>query len=127
MTSAGGTTTTVEITDASTNYAVNDIIEIANDGIARTVSSVLGTTVTFAPALASASTAEMLVQNWGPGAVDLEADLHVLWGSPCIDAADGPAAPGTDIEGNARVDVPAAANTGLGPPWADMGAYEYTP
>ena len=57
----------------------------------------------------------MLVQNWGPGAVDLKADLHLSAGSPCIDSADGAAAPATDIEGNARVDDPAAGNPGLGP------------
>jgi hypothetical protein len=49
-------------------------------------------------------------------------------GSPCIDAADGDAAPPKDKEGAVRTDDPAAANTGKGtPPFADMGAFERVP
>jgi len=48
-------------------------------------------------------------------------------GSPCIDAADGTVAPEFDFLGNARVDDPGSPNTGLGPPWADIGAFEYQP
>jgi hypothetical protein len=60
--------------------------------------------------------------------VDAEGgDLHLQAGSPCIDAADGAAAPEFDIEGNERVDDPDTPNTGVGPPWADMGAYEFQP
>ncbi|MHC4250974.1 MAG: right-handed parallel beta-helix repeat-containing protein, partial [Planctomycetota bacterium] len=53
-------------------------------------------------------------------------DLHLLAGSPCIDAADGDAAPALDADGDPRVDDPAAEpNTGTGtPPYADIGAYE---
>jgi hypothetical protein len=54
-------------------------------------------------------------------------DPRLQPGSPCIDAADGPVAPEFDLDGNARVDDPATDNTGLGPPWADMGAHEYQP
>ncbi len=54
-----------------------------------------------------------------------EGDLHLGEGSPCIDAANGPAAPALDIDGNPRVDDPDSPNTGVGPPWADMGAYEH--
>jgi len=54
-------------------------------------------------------------------------DFHLQPGSPCIDAADGTAAPELDADGNARVDDPDTTNTGLGPPWADMGAYELQP
>ncbi|MFO8072148.1 MAG: hypothetical protein R6V85_09775 [Polyangia bacterium] len=32
-----------------------------------------------------------------------------------------------DIEGNGRFDDPNAPNDGIGPPWVDMGAYEYLP
>ncbi len=46
-------------------------------------------------------------------------------GSPCIDAADGVSAPELDFAGNSRVDDPETDNTGEGPPWADIGAYEY--
>jgi len=31
------------------------------------------------------------------------------------------------MEGNERVDDPNSDNTGAGPPWADMGAYEFQP
>jgi hypothetical protein len=54
-------------------------------------------------------------------------DVRLSSDSPCIDAANGPEAPTLDLEGNARVDDPSTANTGLGPPWADMGAYEFQP
>jgi len=54
-------------------------------------------------------------------------DLHLGYGSPCIDAANGPVAPELDLDGNPRVDDPDSPNTGEGPPWADMGAYEYQP
>lgn len=47
--------------------------------------------------------------------------------SPCIDAADGAKAPAADIQGKGRFDNLIAANTGAGtPPYADMGAYEFT-
>ena len=54
-------------------------------------------------------------------------DLRLLPGSPCIDAADGDAAPATDIDGRARWDDPdTEPNTGTGPIiYADMGASEY--
>jgi len=54
-------------------------------------------------------------------------DLHLGPGSPCIDAANGPEAPELDLDGNPRIDDPDSPNTGVGPPWADMGAYEYQP
>jgi hypothetical protein len=52
-------------------------------------------------------------------------DFRLQPGSPCIDAADGAAAPEFDIDGNPRVDDPDSPNNGIGPPWADMGAYEF--
>jgi hypothetical protein len=55
-------------------------------------------------------------------------DLHILSGSPSIDAANGNAAPATDMEGKPRVDDPATPNTGFGAKrYVDMGAYEYQP
>ena len=56
-----------------------------------------------------------------------EGNLLLESGSPCIDAADGPEAPERDLDGNERVDDPDSPNTGVGPPWADMGAYEHQP
>jgi len=60
--------------------------------------------------------------------VDTDAgDLRLQAGSPCIDASDGSAAPTLDIEGQGRFDDTETPNTGVGPPWADIGAYEYQP
>ena len=76
------------------------------------------------------------VEGGYPGAGNIDADplfadtaddLHVGPGSPCIDAADGSVAPELDLDSNPRVDDPESPNTGVGPPWADMGAYEYRP
>jgi len=54
-------------------------------------------------------------------------DYRLGAGSPCIDAASGEVAPEFDLDGYPRVDDPDAPNTGIGPPWADMGAYELQP
>lgn len=54
-------------------------------------------------------------------------DFRLQPDSPCIDAADGTVAPDVDLDGNSRIDDPDSANTGLGPPWVDMGAYEFQP
>ncbi|UCD84228.1 MAG: chitobiase/beta-hexosaminidase C-terminal domain-containing protein [Deltaproteobacteria bacterium] len=126
ITTADGATTTIEVADA-TLYAVNDIIEIEDDGMARTVSSASGTTVTFSPALTSNSTIRMIVENWGLSATDLDEDFHLQFGSPCIDAGNGDVAPEYDMEGNLRCDDPdTEPNTGTGnPPYTDMGPYEY--
>lgn len=66
--------------------------------------------------------------NLAPGFVDAPGgDFHLSPGSPCIDAADASAAPILDYDYASRVDDPATANTGVGSPPADMGAYEYQP
>ena len=52
-------------------------------------------------------------------------DLSLSSLSPCIDAANGPVAPEFDINGNPRIDYGPTGGTGIGPPWADMGAYEF--
>ena len=45
--------------------------------------------------------------------------------SPCVDAADGDAAPFTDVTRYARVDIMDVTNEGTGEPdYADIGAYE---
>ena len=55
-------------------------------------------------------------------------DFHLTAGSPAIDSADSgaPSEPSTDLEGQARVDDPATANTGAGTRlFDDRGAYEF--
>jgi len=52
-------------------------------------------------------------------------DFRLHHDSPCIDAADGDVAPEHDIKGKPRVDVLETPNTGVGPPWADIGAHEH--
>ena len=54
-------------------------------------------------------------------------DFRLSAGSPCIDAADGDAAPPRDHDGFPRIDDPATTpNTGAGSPnYADFGAFEF--
>jgi hypothetical protein len=54
-------------------------------------------------------------------------DFRLTAGSPCIDAADGDAAPPRDYDGFPRIDDPATnPNTGAGTPdYADIGAHEF--
>jgi parallel beta-helix repeat protein len=57
-------------------------------------------------------------------------DFRLFPGSPAIDSADSavPHWPETDAAGQARLDDPATANTGVGPVlYADRGALEYYP
>ncbi|MHC4251069.1 MAG: choice-of-anchor Q domain-containing protein, partial [Planctomycetota bacterium] len=53
-------------------------------------------------------------------------DLRISAGSPCIDSADGAAAPDLDIDGVPRADDPSTPNSGTAvPDFADMGAFEF--
>lgn len=54
-------------------------------------------------------------------------DFHLLGNSPAIDAADGCRGPELDIEARPRRESQSAPNTGVGPVFSDMGAYEYQP
>ncbi|MDD5454564.1 MAG: choice-of-anchor L domain-containing protein [Candidatus Ratteibacteria bacterium] len=49
--------------------------------------------------------------------------LRLVYGSPCIDAANGDTAPLTDILDQERIDIPEVPNATSIP--ADIGAYEY--
>jgi hypothetical protein len=119
-TSSGGTSNTLEVSNPGI-YAVGDVLELENDAVARSVTAVAGTTVTFSPALSSATPAGMLVANWGTGATNLTEDFYIHLTSGNIDMADDGRAKATDRDGNPRVDIP-----GIGIPGtlADMGAYE---
>lgn len=55
----------------------------------------------------------------------VDGDYHLRPRSPCIDRADGDAAPELDMDGNPRHDDPGIPNFGSGAiEYADMGAYE---
>ena len=57
-----------------------------------------------------------------------QGNYRLNFGSPCLDAADGMAAPLTDIMGVARYDDPRSPNSGIATAsgaYADMGAFEF--
>jgi RHS repeat-associated protein len=57
-----------------------------------------------------------------------QGNYRLNFGSPCLDAADGVAAPLTDIMGVARYDDPRSPNSGIAiasGAYADMGAFEF--
>ena len=119
ITIASGTTTTINVTDASL-YAVDDEIEYNNDGVARKVTAVNTTTdvVTFAnDALSANSAVKMAVYNWGSGATDMDEDLHLTSDSDCIDAGD----PGGTYTGQKDMDGEDRENGSE----VDIGADEY--
>jgi hypothetical protein len=85
-----------------------------------------------------ASNTQDQIQVFGNAATDVEGnilaeagdvfslfDLHLGIDSPCIDAGDGSTAERQDFDGIFRSDIPERPNLGLGPPWADIGAFEY--
>jgi predicted outer membrane repeat protein len=107
---AVGTTGDVVVADSS-RYTTGDVLEIAGDGIARTVSSASAGHVSYSPALATAAPAWTVIRDWGATLGTL--DAHLADGSPCIDKGDSTVAPSTDLDGAARVGAP------------DVGAYEH--
>ncbi|MCU0663534.1 MAG: hypothetical protein MUC50_14550 [Myxococcota bacterium] len=126
LTSDAGTTTKVLLGYATKLLFNGFVIEIADDGVARTVTNIFNDEITFAPPLPGATVAKTRVDVWGPGATDMDVDLYLQSGSPCIDAANGDVAPQLDLDGLSRYDDPLTPNTGAGTPnYADMGAYEY--
>jgi len=104
---AAGTTTTIEVEDAS-RYAVGDEIEYDNDDTPREVTGVNTTTdtITFAnDALSSSSVAGKIIFNWGPGATIVYENLHISPSSNCVDEGDpdGDYTGQVDIHGQGRV------------------------
>jgi predicted outer membrane repeat protein len=120
FTSSPGSTTTLQIVNATNDFDTGDIIEISDDGKKRTVTGVSGTTVTFTPALDNNTITGMRVDKWKGN--DLDVDLRIGAKSACIDAADDAVAPYGDIEGRGRVDIePSDSDEG----YADMGVHEF--
>lgn len=136
----GATTTTVSVTNASTLFSVGDIIEIGDNGTARTVTAVSGNTITFDPALAAAPVFYTRIDRWA-SAANLTVDVTLAAASACIDAANNTLVPADsldlDADGNITEPVPQdfsglsrfvdkpETDTGLGPaPIADIGGHE---
>ncbi len=134
--------TTLLVTAASSYFSVGDEIELADDGVLRQITAVVGTTITFTPATSGVLPASTRVDNWGPGASDPNVDPMIPGGSPCIDAGDNSRVSADvrdldgdgdsaeplpfDFAGNPRfVDIPSIGDSGIGgPPVVDFGAYE---
>lgn len=81
---------------------------------------------------------EVMIFDWvlspdlaaGPDGIfgTLDDGLRLMADSPCIDAADGDAAPSTDILARPRFDTKYVDNDGRGSPnYAEIGAYEFPP
>jgi hypothetical protein len=92
-----GTETIINVSHG-TNYTIDDVIEIDDDGVTRTVTAVtlvmdtpIYFTVEFIPPLGQASTEGMLIENWGTGVTNLVEDFHLYPSSQCIDAGDNSA------------------------------------
>ena len=127
-TTEAGTETSVKVSHG-TNYAIDDVIEIDDDGVLRTVTAVVDNTsnftVEFIPPLVDASEAGVLIQNWGTGATNLEEDFQLYPSSLCIDAGYNlelmAGDPNRDINANPRfIDGDGDENMTV-----DLGAYEY--
>ncbi|MEK7283678.1 MAG: MopE-related protein, partial [Acidobacteriota bacterium] len=123
---APGTTTTVAVLMAS-RYQVNQVLELNNDGVARTLTAVDTTTnvLTFTPALPAASQAFKLLANWGTS-TDTTEDFRLQLASPVIDAGTNLPAPGVpvsalDLDGQPRIQD----GNGDATATVDLGAYEF--
>jgi len=117
-----GTTTTIKVSDALL-YSIDDVIEIDDDGVARTVTFVLDNTVTFTPAYIEPSSLGMLIENWGPGSTNLDEDFRLHVSSPCIDVGNNlvTGIPDQDIDSKPRF-IDGNNDTVV---IVDMGANEY--
>lgn len=92
-------------------YAVGHILEIAHDGVPRTVTQIASKKISFTPAITAPLTYGREIRNWRSAFGSI--DLHTLPASPCHNAADPAAATSADIDGAPRDATP------------DMGAYEH--
>ncbi len=126
VTVSAGTESTIVVEDGS-GYFIDDIIEIQNDGQARTVTSVAGGTVTFSPALSEACGEDVLLANWGQvmGDIDLDEDFQLSEGSPAVEAGNNMMVSifmTGDLKGRLRK---ADGNCDV-VSTVDMGAYEFS-
>jgi hypothetical protein len=101
------------------------------NSVAGTLVKFGGVSYTTVPAYSAASTQDTRTFQADPKFANaVGGDFRPAIGSPLIDAGNSgvPNWPAADAAGNARVDDPATANTGLGPvAYADRGALEYQP
>jgi parallel beta-helix repeat protein len=103
----------------------NDLVHLTSSGVLLIWNSVNYTSLSsFKSATGQESRGIQADPMWRNATAG---DLHLTAGSPAIDSADSGVSgqPNTDVEGHARVDDPATANTGVGPrAYDDRGAYE---
>lgn len=139
---SGATTSVIPVSAVTTQFAVNDVVEIGNDGVPRTVTAASVNAITVNPALAAAPALYTHVDNWGPGATDMSTDLRLRSTSVCIDSGNNAAvrpdvadlnhngnvmeATPLDWQGNPRfADDPSVPDTGMGTaPIVDIGPLE---
>jgi len=81
-------TTTLDVNYADP-YTINDVIEIDNDGVSRTINNVdlITDQISFTPATSSAPTGFHLVLDYGIGGT-AGWDFHLFSGSPCENTGD---------------------------------------
>ena len=107
------TTTTVSVGDESI-YTIGDVIDIDNDGVARTVTAIATELLTFSPAISAPSVGNEFIKNFGKGG-SLPENYHLTFTSACINVGTPFDVPSYDIDGDTR-------------PWGpdyDIGSDEY--
>lgn len=105
----------------------NSILTHSTESEGREIFNVDGSTADISYSLVSDGYPGVGNLDADPLFTDIESlDFSLQATSPCIDAANGDAAPQFDAAQNPRVDILSIVDTGIGiPTYADMGAYEY--